>query len=121
MIEKAKGAQIRSKATWWEEGEKSSSYFLRLEKRRQSNNTIKQLKSESGELLDTDAEVIRCASQFYESLYKSNAHDTIGIRKYVAETDTPNILSVHEKFECEGKVTMNECNKVIEKLKLNKS
>ena len=40
MSEKATGAQIRAQATYVEEGEKSTSYFLRLEKHRQLNNKI---------------------------------------------------------------------------------
>lgn len=32
---KSKGAQIRSRAKWIDEGEKNSSYFLRLENRHQ--------------------------------------------------------------------------------------
>ena len=31
---KSKGARIRSRAQWWEEGEKSSKYFFGLEKRK---------------------------------------------------------------------------------------
>lgn len=39
-IEKAKGAFIRSKAKWIEQGEKNSSYFYSLEKRRQTKKCI---------------------------------------------------------------------------------
>lgn len=37
-IKKAKGAYIHSEAQWIKEGEKSTSYFCRLEKRLQSKN-----------------------------------------------------------------------------------
>ena len=40
---KTKGAQIRSKLRWKEEGEKNSKYFLNLEKHNQSSNIIKEL------------------------------------------------------------------------------
>ena len=42
--EQASGANIRSRAKWVEEGEKSSMYFHNLERKNYSNNTIKQLK-----------------------------------------------------------------------------
>lgn len=42
-LSKAKGAYIRSRAKWIEEGERSSAYFCRLEKRRQEGNAIRTL------------------------------------------------------------------------------
>lgn len=42
--EKTRGNFIRSKARWAEEGERSTSYFLRLENKRQSVNVIRSLK-----------------------------------------------------------------------------
>lgn len=38
---KAKGAPIRSRANWIENGEKNNAYFLSLEKKRQLSNVIK--------------------------------------------------------------------------------
>lgn len=42
-VPKATGAHIRSKATWREEGERSSACFCRLEKKRQERNAVKAL------------------------------------------------------------------------------
>jgi len=42
---KAKAYQIRSRAEWVEKGEKSTSYFLRLEQQRQTYNRIVKLKT----------------------------------------------------------------------------
>ena len=40
---KSRGAQIRSRANWVNEGEKNTKYFLSLEKKNQSNNvTVSQ-------------------------------------------------------------------------------
>lgn len=43
FINKAKGAFIRSKAKWLEKGEQNSSYFFKLEKQRQTKNSINKL------------------------------------------------------------------------------
>lgn len=40
---KAKGAYLRSRAKWIENGEKSTVYFCRLERKRQEKNSIKSL------------------------------------------------------------------------------
>lgn len=52
-IKKAMGAYIRSKAKWIEEGEKSTYYFCRLEKRRQRNNPVLSLIINGMECSDT--------------------------------------------------------------------
>ena len=41
----AEGTRIRSKCDWYEHGEKSTTFFLNLEKQRGSQNTIKNLLS----------------------------------------------------------------------------
>ena len=46
-MEKAIGAQIRSKARWTEDGERNTAYFLGLESSRQVNSTINALKDKS--------------------------------------------------------------------------
>ena len=40
---KAEGARIRSKCSWYEEGKKSSKFFLNLEKRRGIQGQIRKL------------------------------------------------------------------------------
>lgn len=42
-VRKAKGAYVRSRAKWMELGEKNSSYFCNLEKRRQVRNAVDSL------------------------------------------------------------------------------
>ena len=46
---KAAGYQVRSRAQWVEKGEKSTSYFLGLEKARQNSNCIECLKESNGD------------------------------------------------------------------------
>ncbi len=45
---KCSEAYVRSRSVWLEKGEKSTSYFLNLEKRKQTNNTINKIKDENG-------------------------------------------------------------------------
>ena len=42
---KAKGAQIRSRAKWIDEGETNTAFFLKLESSHQNNNVIKCIKN----------------------------------------------------------------------------
>jgi DNA-directed RNA polymerase subunit H (RpoH/RPB5) len=49
--DKAKGAQIRSRIKWVEEGEKNTKFFLGLEKARQTRKNITALKDNKGKLI----------------------------------------------------------------------
>ena len=53
-----KGAQIRSRAKWIEEGEKSTKYFFNLEKSNSVNNTIFSLKKD-GSYTTSDTEILQ--------------------------------------------------------------
>ena len=41
----SKGAQIRLKAKWISEGERNTNFILELKKKRQTNNTLLELKN----------------------------------------------------------------------------
>ena len=71
-LSEVKGAQIRSKVKWVEEGERSSKYFFSLEKKRQAANVIPQLRKEDGELIDDDLSILDECVKFYQQLYTSD-------------------------------------------------
>ena len=68
--EKIKGVIIRARTRWHEYGEKSSKYFLNLEKRNQVKKHIRKLQINSS--LTTDPSVFLSeAKHFYMNLYQS--------------------------------------------------
>ena len=121
LREKSDGAKIRAKAKWWEQGERSSAYFLNLENIRQSNNKINRITNNSGEIVTHDDDILESAAQFYERLYSSSKTDANEIKKYLQETYINKTLTSDEAKLCEGYINSNECSDVIKKLKLNKS
>ena len=71
-----RGAQIRSRAKWIEDGEKCTKYFCSLERKHNMNNTIKQLKRQDGTITLTNAEILEEQYNFYEKLYtKDKSHN----------------------------------------------
>ena len=56
--EQSFGAQVRSRAKWVEEGERSTKYFFNLEKQNASLNTIKQLKTADGSYTTSETEIL---------------------------------------------------------------
>ena len=79
---KAKGYHVRSRAKWVESEERSTSYFLSLEKARQSANSISCLKDADGAKHYDDLGILTVAKSFYKDLYKSNASNDDDIKKY---------------------------------------
>ena len=65
---KLKGLVVRSRARWVEHGEKSTKYFLNLEKRNKAINTIFQIKKSDGNLSKNNDEILRELKLFYEKL-----------------------------------------------------
>ncbi len=119
-LDRAIGAQIRSKAKWVEEGERSTSFFLNLEKQHQSHNSIKSVKYGSLKASDNEG-ILDICTQFYSNLYKSTEIPDSKVDSYLKGINVPRKLSEDEKRECDGRITVNECDIVIQKLKKHKS
>lgn len=71
---KAKGAYIRSRAKWLEEGEQNSAYFFRLEKSKGLLATIDQLKVDD-KIINDPRDIATLCYNFYSNLYTSNYCD----------------------------------------------
>ena len=118
---KAKGYQIRSRAKWIEEGEQSTSYFLRLEKKHQLFNQIDALKADNGDIVKTSGQILSVASDFYQKLYTTTLPTNENILAYFDQTVFPRTLTEDEKHLCEGDITAEECLYAVKNLKDNKS
>ena len=120
-INKADGAQIRSSAKWVEQGERSTSYFLGLEKSRQVNNTINCLLSDSNAVCDTDQDILKQCTDFYNSLYTSRNPSDEKINKFYRKLGEISSLDDTAKIKCEGHISTLESEEAVEKLSINKS
>ncbi len=119
-ISKAKGAQVRSRVRWIEEGEKSTNYFLNLEKQRQSANVIDKLKY-NGKEEDSDEGILQICTSFYQDLFSSQNIKDNDIDHYLEDISLQNILTETEKEKCEGKITTKECFNALTQMQRNKS
>lgn len=104
--EKIKGVIIRLRARWHEYGEKSSKYFLNLEKRNQVKKHIRKLQINSS--LTTNPNIILSESKhFYMNLYQTINADREGlIESFLNSLEIPK-LSEEENQSCEGKIRNN--------------
>ena len=72
MRQKTKGAILRSKARWHEQGERNTRYFFNLEKRNHSKKTVTKLKLSNNKLSSDPSEILQEQKAFFETLYKSH-------------------------------------------------
>ena len=69
----AQGAIVRSRATWYEYGEKSNKYFLNLENSRKKKSCIK-LNTENDKSTTNPKEILNEIQLFYANLYDKVDH-----------------------------------------------
>ena len=120
---KAKGAQIRSRTKWWEEGEKSSKYFFGLEKRNAKEKGWHKIYGEKGEVITGIAGIQKRQVEFYKGLYKSQslANNEADYEYFLGESNEHNTLSPESKAMLDSDVTKDEIIKSLRKMKNHKS
>ena len=104
------GAIIRSRARWFEKGEKSNSYFLRLENQNNRSSCITKLKLDDEKVTADPVEILGEIKSFYSNLYQSHGsnHES-DISARVLENPSLPKLDEDKKELCEGRLTYNEC------------
>lgn len=114
--EKMKGIIFRSKVKWFEEGEKSSKYFLNLEKRNNIRKTIGKIKL-NGNILTDSPSILKAQKDFYQKLYSNkmvNSNEA-NIIHFLNDIDIPT-LSNDQRENCEGELTIEECKNSLDSL-----
>ena len=114
-----RGRQIRSGIKWMEEGEKSTKFFLGLEKARALNNTIFELNIEGRNVVG-ETEILNEIGSFYKSLYTEEARNTNSdlknFNKYIDSLVIPTISEDSFKM-CEDDISMDEMAEAVLKMK----
>lgn len=116
--QKAKGAFIRSRTRWIEEGEQNSHYFFNLEKHHSKNNNINKL-NVNGIITEDHTMISNYCSNFYQNLYSSKfsqaSADTF------LNSLTVKAIEKHDMELCDKPITLVEIKDAIHLLKTNKS
>ncbi|KAL9970546.1 hypothetical protein ACROYT_G022944 [Oculina patagonica] len=116
----AKGAIIRSRATWYEKGEKSNKYFLGLESHRGSKSCIRRLFSSDGRLTTNPTKIMKEIEKFYSDLYASNDESVNRNHPFLQKAEIPK-LSDEMRRICEGRLSLKECFDCLQSFQNNKS
>ena len=112
--EKANGLIIRARARWHEYDEKSTKYFLSLEKRNYTRKHIRKL-CLSGVITKNHQKILESASEYYKNLYSSKlkVDQSDSVDHFLGNLNIPR-LSQEERLSCEGQITIEECVKALD-------
>ena len=109
MTYKTKGAILRSKVRWHEQGERNTKYFYGLENRNFNNKTITRLKIGESAFTSNQFEILNKEKLFYESLYKTrNVNPGKFNESIFFNPENISPLTEENKTLCEGSITMDE-------------
>ena len=104
----AKGAQVRTRCQWAEEGETSSSFFLNLESKRHSQKTMRSIRDPDTGLVHHDPfAILGVWRHYYDNLFTAQACDRQAQDDMLAKLSRR--LSSAERDACEGVLTAEEC------------
>ena len=106
-LEIARGAQIRSRVRWTEEGEASSAYFFRLIKTQSVDRLVAALRRPDGTVVNYAIDLVECFSNFYFDLFSAELVDPGAQDTLLSNVSAR--LSVDECNVCEGTLTVEEC------------
>ena len=83
-----KGAILRSKSRWYNEGEKNTKYFLNLEKRHSKQGTISQMKLSDGVFVISNKDILSECESFYKNLYVSKIDNSVNFDFFQLANET---------------------------------
>ena len=118
--QKCKGASIRARVRWFEEGEKNTKYFLNLEKHQGVKKQLTKVRTEQNKTVTTEEEVLNETVKFYQNLYTSQEIKDDDICNYLNNVRIRK-LNKKDRVSCEGLITLSECKKAVFKMKKNKT
>ena len=107
-LHEAKGAQVRTRCQWAEEGKTSSSFFLNLESKRRSQKTMLSIRDPATGIVHHDPfEILGVWRSYYADLFIAQECDCKAQDAMLAKLSRR--LSLAEREACEGVLTVEEC------------
>ena len=111
---------MRSRAKWIQEGEKPTRYFCNLENRNYVSKMMNSLITETGEILNTQEEILSQIKRHYQNLYKARETEDISLDEIFNNIEVTRLLE-SEKMSIEGNLTYSEMLNSLKRMSNNTS
>jgi exonuclease III len=122
--EKARGAKIRSKAEWVEDGEKNTKFFLTLENKNRQVKNITMLVNDDDEIIKEQEKILEEELRYYRLLYTQPTSpkdiNREEVKQYFIQEEIPHI-SEEDKQLCEAILSYEEIGRSLKELKNGKT
>ena len=114
--EKTKSSMLRSKIRWYKEGEKSSKYFLNLEKSNYNKKIMKSTVLSDGTKTNDPKRILEEQKKFYSRLYTSDENVEFDVKV----NNLPK-LTARERANLDKDITIEDLEYAIKNCKNNKT
>ena len=112
------GLITRSRVSWHEQGERSSKYFLSLEKRNSSRKSIQYIK-DGENIISNNADILQKFSDLYQSKY-NQSNDIVPGQPFIANHITCK-LNADESVDLDTEINMSELTCALNSMKKGKT
>ncbi len=116
---KCEGAIVRSRAQYAVEGEKSTAFFLNLEKRKQNQCYLQEIKDKEGKVVTNLVDILETVKTFYSDLFKTEGSDIQTTNEILEKMSAK--LNDEDKLMCEQEITEKDIECAINQMTSNKS
>ena len=107
-MHEAKGAQVRARCQWAEEGETSSSFFLNLATKRHAKQVMHSIRDpDTGSVRHDPFEILGVWQRYYAGLFTAAPCDPSAQDDMLSKLSRR--LSPEDRACCEGLLTLEEC------------
>ena len=117
---KTRGTIVRSRARWYEHGERNSKYFYNLEKRNQKKKHITSLVNNDGDKITSPKDILEEEERFFKGIYTSRNVDP-NCPTFNEFFETENALSEEIAKTCDGVMSIHECELALKTMENNKT
>jgi exonuclease III len=118
--DRAKGAIIRSREKWLEEGERSTRYFFSLEQYNFSKKHIRKIIIDKETITD-EKQILSESATYYENLYKSNVRREYDMYDWISDIGEIPKLDDRDRDFVDNMITKDECYENLRRFENNKS
>jgi hypothetical protein len=117
--QRTRGARLRSKVQWAEEGEASTEYFFNLEKRQGEQRLFSAIRTIAGQVVTSSIQIARAWVAFYGALF--SAQELIMSEQDFFLSTIERQLTGEERQLCEGELSLAECKAALDGMGRGKS